>query len=333
MGRDQLEEYGWSDEDLERLAWPPTVNPYVLERDGHQRPLARRNPASRTGFEFGYTGAGPTELAICILLDFFEVYEQAPDLPVNFYGFRNALTAPADHDAERMEIGGMAIVAWMATERHTDKRLLWRRRHVGWSVRRRPGRGAPPMIDAARLRAPACVERGIEVRERRQALGPCVGMARRWPKRMSPPALNAMTEAGLASRVPPAILPVAAAVRSYPTCGREDLDAPAPNRPRRASALSPLTTSSLREPHRKVPDLRACQHPVMSLTSEKTAGFAGANADVVPVELPLAMQKVESSSLFSRLTRKPRSWWGFLLAGRGLGKFGVGATARRYHTV
>ncbi len=38
--------------------------------------LARRDPDSRTGFEFGYSGGGPTELAICILLDFFEVYEQ-----------------------------------------------------------------------------------------------------------------------------------------------------------------------------------------------------------------------------------------------------------------
>jgi hypothetical protein len=35
------------------------------------------------------------------VLHFFEVYQQAPDLPVNFYGFREALIAPADHDAER----------------------------------------------------------------------------------------------------------------------------------------------------------------------------------------------------------------------------------------
>jgi hypothetical protein len=44
-----------------------------------------------------YSGAGPTELAICILLDFFEVYQQASELPVNFYRFREAVIAPADH--------------------------------------------------------------------------------------------------------------------------------------------------------------------------------------------------------------------------------------------
>lgn len=38
MGRDQLEEYGWSDEDLDRLRWPPTVNAYVLE-PGHLPPI------------------------------------------------------------------------------------------------------------------------------------------------------------------------------------------------------------------------------------------------------------------------------------------------------
>lgn len=63
-----------------------------------------------------YSGAGPTELAICILLDFFEVYREASDLPMNFYGFREAFIAPADHDAERLEIDGSAIVAWIAAQ-------------------------------------------------------------------------------------------------------------------------------------------------------------------------------------------------------------------------
>jgi hypothetical protein len=50
------------------------------------------------------SGAGPTELAICILLDFFEVYQEASDLPVNFSAFREAFIAPADRGAERLEI-------------------------------------------------------------------------------------------------------------------------------------------------------------------------------------------------------------------------------------
>jgi hypothetical protein len=53
VGRDQLEGYGWSDEDLERLSWPPTVNAYVVGPDDHERPLTRRDPDSRTGFELG----------------------------------------------------------------------------------------------------------------------------------------------------------------------------------------------------------------------------------------------------------------------------------------
>jgi len=83
------------------------------------------------------TAEGPTELAICTLLDFFEVYEQAPDLPVNFYGFRETFIAPPNHDAERLEIEGSALVAWMDAERRREIRPAWRRRHVRWSLRRR----------------------------------------------------------------------------------------------------------------------------------------------------------------------------------------------------
>jgi hypothetical protein len=85
--------------------------------------------------------AGPdrTELAICILLDFFEGYRQASDLPVNLYGCRQAFIAPADHGAERLQIDGSAIVAWMAAQRRRETRLAWRRRHVPWSLRRRHG--------------------------------------------------------------------------------------------------------------------------------------------------------------------------------------------------
>jgi hypothetical protein len=84
----------------------------VVGPDDHERPLTRRDRDSRTGFEFGYSG--PTDLAICVLLDFFEVYQQASGLPVNFYGFREAFIAPVDHAAERLEIDGSAIVAWMS---------------------------------------------------------------------------------------------------------------------------------------------------------------------------------------------------------------------------
>lgn len=110
-----------------------------LRRRG-ERPTATARAARsrlRTGFEFGYSGGGPTELAICILLDFFEVYEQAPDLPVNFYSFRETFIAPANHDAKRLEIDGSALVAWMDAERSREIRLAWRRRHVRWSLRRR----------------------------------------------------------------------------------------------------------------------------------------------------------------------------------------------------
>jgi len=111
----------------------PTSSRRTAESDR----LVRRDPDSRTGFEFGYSGGGPTELAICILLDFFEVYEQAPNLPVNFYAFREAFIARADHDAERLEIDGSAPVAWMDAKRRREIRLAWRGRHVRWSLRRR----------------------------------------------------------------------------------------------------------------------------------------------------------------------------------------------------
>lgn len=64
-------------------------------------PLPHHVCHSPTGFEWGYHGSGPAELARCILIDHLgltteQLAEREPVLPVSYQDFKVAFVAPLD---------------------------------------------------------------------------------------------------------------------------------------------------------------------------------------------------------------------------------------------
>ncbi len=51
---------------------PDKVSAYVISEDGSERPLKHIVRHSPTGFEIGYGGPGPADLALSILVDFYK---------------------------------------------------------------------------------------------------------------------------------------------------------------------------------------------------------------------------------------------------------------------
>jgi hypothetical protein len=104
--------------ETERRTWPRprAVRGYVLEPNGVQRPLTHIVLHSPTGLEYGYGGLGPADLARSILVDLFDLHHAPDELPVSYQQFKSAFIEPADHAAERLEIPGAAIAAWVRTQ-------------------------------------------------------------------------------------------------------------------------------------------------------------------------------------------------------------------------
>ena len=76
---------------------------------------ARRAPLP-TGFEYGYGGSGPADLARSILVDFLELRHAPDELPVCHQQFKRAFIEPADDRVNRLEISGPAIGAWVRAQ-------------------------------------------------------------------------------------------------------------------------------------------------------------------------------------------------------------------------
>jgi hypothetical protein len=116
MTRSELVALGWTESELHSWPWPRAVHAYVLDANGSERPLAHVVHHSPTGFEYGYGGSGPADLARSILVDFLELHHAPDELPVCHQQFKRAFIEPADHRASRLEIPGPAIGAWVRAQ-------------------------------------------------------------------------------------------------------------------------------------------------------------------------------------------------------------------------
>jgi hypothetical protein len=108
------------------VPWPGPVLAYVLEPGGTERPLVHVVRHSPDGFDYGYGGSAPADLARSILVDFFDLGD-APDLlPVSYQRFKWQLVAGADGSADSLEISGTTITAWVRRERSAvgDRRVV-----------------------------------------------------------------------------------------------------------------------------------------------------------------------------------------------------------------
>ena len=83
---------------------------------------------SPSGFEFGYEGSGPSELARCLLIDFFDAHERADDhyaepLPVSYQQFKHDFIARVPQDVREFEIDASAIDGWVRRQPAVDRDL------------------------------------------------------------------------------------------------------------------------------------------------------------------------------------------------------------------
>jgi hypothetical protein len=121
---------GWSDEEAERFV---VENPqtktivHVLVRPdneggtGYMYELRHHVRHSPTGFEWGYGGSGPAELARCILIDYLDLHEEAEqDDPwarvpaVSYQDFKFRFISSAAK--EGFTIDGTEIETWLAAQ-------------------------------------------------------------------------------------------------------------------------------------------------------------------------------------------------------------------------
>jgi hypothetical protein len=99
------------------VPWPGPVRAYVLEPGGIERPLVHLMRHSPDGFDYGYGGSAPADLARSILVDFF-VLRDAPDLlPVSYQWFKWQFVASADSGRP-----GAGLRAWQAPPRSAGSR-------------------------------------------------------------------------------------------------------------------------------------------------------------------------------------------------------------------
>lgn len=117
---------GWEREDAERYALLDHAAAEVVVIDANGvRPLEHHVRHSPDGFNWGYGGSGPAELARCILLDHYGLPGTAgndwdsPTLPVSYHRFKNDVIARLDQ-GEAWSVSGAQIDAWANLERERD---------------------------------------------------------------------------------------------------------------------------------------------------------------------------------------------------------------------
>ncbi len=79
---------------------------------------------SPTGFEFGYHGSGPAELARCLLIDYFDLHEQADEdtpLPVSYQEFKREFIGRLSRDTREHAIDIETIDAWVRAQSATRR--------------------------------------------------------------------------------------------------------------------------------------------------------------------------------------------------------------------
>lgn len=139
--------------------WPDELAVDVIEPDGTRHPLRHVLHQSVTGFEWGYLGSGPHDLALSILADYLGedpalvqsaarswmaepsaalalhnllVHQRIAHLP-----HRDAVASERDQEppqmaGERWRIRGQELGVWLTEERPAGKLEEHQRRHVEW---------------------------------------------------------------------------------------------------------------------------------------------------------------------------------------------------------
>jgi hypothetical protein len=102
-------------DELRTYPWPATVHAYAISADGVERPVVHVARHSPDGFEFGYGGSGPADLARSILVDYFGLHGAPDALPVPYQEFKWRFVANADRDAKSFEISREAIDEWITS--------------------------------------------------------------------------------------------------------------------------------------------------------------------------------------------------------------------------
>ena len=125
MGVHDWQELGWDLDRATELATYGHQAREVLVLDGHAVTPLRHYPYhSPTGFEWGYNGSGPSDLARCILLDHYGVTPTrrgalypavAAELPVSYQAFKFAVIGRLP-SSRPWSITSSEIEAWAAGE-------------------------------------------------------------------------------------------------------------------------------------------------------------------------------------------------------------------------
>ena len=127
MTRAELHALGSSDSNMHERPWPTAVRAYAIDHDGGKRPVRHHARHSPAGFEFGYAGSGPAELARCLLIDLYDVHDLADSdvalggrdpLPVSYQEFKRAFIARLDRAQRHHSILVSDIDAWAREHPH-----------------------------------------------------------------------------------------------------------------------------------------------------------------------------------------------------------------------
>ena len=118
---------GWEEHDLHELRWPQVVHAYAVDGAGAERPVRHHVRHSPTGFETGYEGSGPAELAQCLLLDYFNLHKLAEvrdrdPLPVSYQEFKRQFIASIPRETREHTIDVHTIDAWVRARLATRNR-------------------------------------------------------------------------------------------------------------------------------------------------------------------------------------------------------------------
>ena len=119
MTRTEMLARGWTEDEAHTQPWPTAVHAYAVDADGAEREVAHIAHHSPDGFEYGYGGSGPADLARSILVDFFCLHGASDRLPVSYQRSKWQFVANADRDARSLEISGAAIAAWVRDEQES----------------------------------------------------------------------------------------------------------------------------------------------------------------------------------------------------------------------
>jgi hypothetical protein len=124
MSVERFQELGWSREEAEGLTHDLAgerqreTAVLVVDRDG-AAPLRHHVQHSPTGFEWGYAGSGPAELARCILIEHFDLHEEVERdrdlmLPVSHQDFKFENVATLERDG--FVLSDETVGEWVALQ-------------------------------------------------------------------------------------------------------------------------------------------------------------------------------------------------------------------------